>query len=82
VRIARRQETDGGLGVGRRVERQRRLVLRIAPPVRACRVLLLDVRSVEQQDAREVRRAGGAEDRPAETLPTSNGRQPEWSRCA
>ncbi len=63
-------------GIVTGVERLRGPVLRVAVAVGAGRVLLLQVRGVGQQDAQQVRGAGGAEDRPAESLAHQQRQRP------
>ena len=62
----RRELGDRALGVGHRVERQRRRVAREAEAVGAPRVFLLQVRAVEQQHLGEITRRLRAMDGPLE----------------
>ena len=72
----RPDEPQRGVGVIHGVQRQRRLVLRVPVAVRPLGVLLLQVRSVRQHDAQQVRRARRAVDGPAEPLPDEERQVP------
>src|SRR5581483_5200362 len=61
-------QSQRSLGIGRRVERQRWAVLRVAVAVRKLSLFLLEVRRIEEEDAEKVARTGRAVDRAGEAV--------------
>ena len=63
------EEVEGRPGLCLRIERQRRLMPRIAIAVGGCRIVLLDMPAVRQQNGTEIGRRLRAVDRTLEAVP-------------